>query len=109
MLSASTGSPFAAIARERWKALGAGEASIGYDELAGLSGLGEPVAQPEVDEVYVPLVRLLALRAREPLPSTEAPAEPSRIWAPSGLFPTAEERVAGGRFRRDEEPARVAT
>jgi type I pantothenate kinase len=62
LLSAATGSPFAAIERERWKALGAGETSIGYDELAGLSGLGEPVAQAEVDEVYVPLVRLLALR-----------------------------------------------
>ena len=62
MLNVATGSPFAAIERERWKALGAGEASIGYDELAGLSGLGEPVAQAEVDEVYVPLVRLLALR-----------------------------------------------
>jgi carbon starvation protein len=49
-----------------------------------------------------------ALRAREPLPSTEAPAEPSRLWAPAGLFATAEERAASGRFRR-EEPARVAT
>jgi type I pantothenate kinase len=62
LLNVATGSPFTAIERERWKALGAGEASIGYDELAGLSGLGEPVAQAEVDEVYVPLVRLLALR-----------------------------------------------
>jgi type I pantothenate kinase len=62
LLSVATGSPFAAIERDRWKALGAGEASIGYDELAGLSGLGEPVAQAEVDEVYVPLARLLALR-----------------------------------------------
>jgi type I pantothenate kinase len=62
LLNVATGSPFAAIERERWKALGAGETSIGYDELAGLSGLGEPVAQAEVDEVYVPLVRLLALR-----------------------------------------------
>jgi carbon starvation protein len=49
-----------------------------------------------------------ALRAREPLPSTEAPAEPSHIWAPAGLFPTAEERAASGRFRR-EEPAQVAS
>jgi type I pantothenate kinase len=62
LLNVATGSPFAAIERERWKALRGGEASIGYDELAGLSGLGEPVAQAEVDEVYVPLVRLLALR-----------------------------------------------
>jgi carbon starvation protein len=49
-----------------------------------------------------------ALRAGELLPSTEAPAEPSHIWAPAGLFPTAEEREASGRFRR-EEPAQVAT
>src|SRR6201991_4499933 len=50
-----------------------------------------------------------ALRAPQPLPSTEAPAVPSHLWAPSGLFPTAEERAAGGRFRREEQPARVAT
>jgi len=43
-----------------------------------------------------------ALRSREPLPSTEVPAEPSRLWAPAGLFPTAEEREASGRFRRKE-------
>src|SRR3954454_23062970 len=61
-LTFTTASPFAAIERARWAALGAGEASIGYDELAGLSGLGEPVAPEEVSEVYVPLVRLLALR-----------------------------------------------
>jgi type I pantothenate kinase len=62
LLNVAAGSPFAAIERERWKALGAGEPSIGYDELAGLSGLGEPVAQAEVDEIYAPLARLLALR-----------------------------------------------
>ena len=41
-----------------------------------------------------------AIRAREPLPSTEAPYVRSRIVAPAGLFPTAEERAllagAGG-------------
>jgi len=58
----AAGSPFAAIERERWRGLGTGSASIGYDELAGLSGLGEPVAQAEMDEVYVPLARLLAVR-----------------------------------------------
>jgi type I pantothenate kinase len=61
-LNLTAASPFAAIERERWRSLGAGEASIGYDELAGLSGLGEPVAPEEVNEVYVPLARLLALR-----------------------------------------------
>jgi carbon starvation protein len=56
-----------------------------------------------------------AIRAREPLPSTEAEYEESRILAPAGLFPTAEERAvlagAGGgesRFaRREREPART--
>ena len=40
----------------------AADASLGYDELAGLSGLGEPVAVDEVTDVYVPLAELLALR-----------------------------------------------
>ncbi|MGY1604154.1 carbon starvation CstA family protein [Geodermatophilus sp. SYSU D00815] len=35
-----------------------------------------------------------ALRARGPVPTTEVPAEPSRLVEPSGLFPTAEERRA---------------
>ena len=33
-----------------------------------------------------------AVRAREPLPSTEVPFEESHLWAPAGLIPTAEER-----------------
>jgi carbon starvation protein len=41
-----------------------------------------------------------AIRAREPLPSTEVEHVPSRIVAPAGLFPTADERAllagAGG-------------
>jgi carbon starvation protein len=55
-----------------------------------------------------------AIRAREPLPTTEVPPQPSRILAPAGLFPTAEERAvlagAGGedvRFARREEPLRT--
>jgi len=55
-------SPFAAIERERWRELGGGDAPLAYDELAGLSGLGEPVAVDEVSDVYVPLARLVALR-----------------------------------------------
>ncbi len=55
-------SPFAAIARERWRQLGGGGAALGYDELAGLSGLGEPVAVDEVTDVYLPLAKLLELR-----------------------------------------------
>jgi type I pantothenate kinase len=56
-------SPFAAIERERWRQLGGnGTTGLAYDELAGLSGLGEPVAVDEVSDVYVPLARLLAMR-----------------------------------------------
>jgi carbon starvation protein len=51
-----------------------------------------------------------AIRAREPLPTTEVAPQPSRLFAPSGLFPTAEERavMAGAgagdiRFERREE------
>ena len=50
-----------------------------------------------------------AIRAREPLPSTEAQFVESTIVAPAGLFPTAEERAVfaganGGqtRFEREE-------
>lgn len=62
MLKLRAVSPFAEIPRERWKALGGGGAALAYDELAGLSGLGEPVAVDEVTDVYVPLARLIALR-----------------------------------------------
>jgi type I pantothenate kinase len=54
--------PFAAIERERWRELGGNGAALEYDELAGLSGLGEPVALNEMSEVYVPLAKLLVLR-----------------------------------------------
>jgi type I pantothenate kinase len=62
LLKLRAASPFAAIARERWRDLGGGAAGVGYDELAALSGLGEPVAVDEVSDVYVPLAKLLALR-----------------------------------------------
>ncbi len=62
MLKLRAASPFAAIARERWRELGGGDAALGYDELAGLSGLGEPVAVDEVTDVYLPLAKLLELR-----------------------------------------------
>ncbi len=62
MLKLRAASPFAAIARERWRDLGGGATGLDYDELAGLSGLGEPVAVDEVSDVYVPLAKLLALR-----------------------------------------------
>jgi carbon starvation protein len=46
-----------------------------------------------------------ALRRREPLPTSEIPAEPSMIWAPAGLFPTPEERAQMGRVRGAPAPA----
>jgi type I pantothenate kinase len=62
LLKLRAASPFAAIARERWRDLGGGATGLDYDELAGLSGLGEPVAVDEVSDIYVPLAKLLALR-----------------------------------------------
>jgi carbon starvation protein len=49
-----------------------------------------------------------AIRAREPLPTTEVEYVPSRIVAPAGLFPTAEERALlagadGGAVRAGDE------
>jgi carbon starvation protein len=38
------------------------------------------------------LVCLKAVRAKQPLPTTEAPFEESKLVAPAGLFPTAAER-----------------
>jgi carbon starvation protein len=48
---------------------------------------------------------LVALRRRGPLPTSETPAEPSTIWAPAGLFPTAEERAQMGRVPPQPAPA----
>ena len=58
-----------------------------------------------------------AIRAREPLPSTEAEYVESKIFAPAGLFPTADERAVlaganGGQARFDRpgderEPTRT--
>jgi type I pantothenate kinase len=62
LLKLGAASPFFGVPRERWRELGSGGAALGYDELAGLSGLGEPVAVDEVSDVYVPLARLLELR-----------------------------------------------
>ncbi|GAA4877134.1 carbon starvation CstA family protein [Saccharopolyspora cebuensis] len=46
-------------------------------------------------------VWIKALRASEPLPTTEEPYQESTLWAPSGLIPTAEER----RIQRERETA----
>ncbi len=56
-----------------------------------------------------------AIRAREPLPSTEAEYVESKIVAPAALFPTAEERAVlagagagnGGFAREERAPART--
>ena len=72
MLKPRAASPFAAIPRERWRELGGGGTSLAYDELAGLSGLGEPVAVDEVSEVYLPLARLLELRVEAARALSEA-------------------------------------
>lgn len=75
MLKLRAASPFAAIARERWRDLGGGAAGLDYDELAALSGLGEPVAVDEVSDVYVPLAKLLALRIEAARELSEAQGE----------------------------------
>jgi len=62
LLKLEAASPFTAVDRERWRGLGPRESVLDYEELAGLSGLGEPVKLDEVTDVYLPLARLLELR-----------------------------------------------
>jgi type I pantothenate kinase len=62
LLKLGAASPFVAVERSRWSALGAPAESLDYDELVRLSGLGEPVALDELNDVYLPLARLLELR-----------------------------------------------
>jgi carbon starvation protein len=51
-------------------------------------------------------VWLQVLRGRREPVLAEAPAEPSRLWAPSGLIPTAEDRARKAELeRREPEPA----
>ena len=45
-----------------------------------------------------------AIRAREPLATTETPFEESRLFAPAGLFPTADERAAMAADAGPREP-----
>jgi carbon starvation protein len=52
------------------------------------------------------------IRSGRPAPTTETPFVQSRISAPAGLFPTADERLApagagSGRFTREEERERT--
>src|SRR5690606_3896452 len=60
-------------------------------------------------------VWIAAIRRGEPLPSTEAPVVQSKIVAPSGLFPTREERrmmaeaTAGAGGGGDQTPSQTAS
>lgn len=57
-------SPFIEIERARWAALAAGVPQpLRPEELRHLAGLGEPLDEREVSEVYLPLSRLLNLYA----------------------------------------------
>ena len=57
-------SPFVEIERARWSDLAAGTPQpLGPTELHRLAGLGEPLSEREVSEVYLPLSRLLNLYA----------------------------------------------
>ncbi len=57
-------SPFIEIERSRWATLAAGVAQpLSPAELHRLAGLGEPLDEHEVSEVYLPLSRLLNLYA----------------------------------------------
>ena len=59
----TTPSPYVVIDRERWSALRATTPlTLDDDDLARLRGLGEPIDLAEVEEVYLPLSRLLSLQ-----------------------------------------------
>jgi type I pantothenate kinase len=75
LLKLRAASPFAAIDRDRWRDLGGGATGLDYDEVAALSGLGEPVAVDEVSDVYVPLAKLLALRVEAARALSQAQGE----------------------------------
>ena len=58
-----TPSPYVVIERERWSALrSTTPLTLNDDDLARLRGLGEPIDLAEVEEVYLPLSRLLSLQ-----------------------------------------------
>jgi carbon starvation protein len=48
---------------------------------------------------------LKAIRAREPLPTTETPFVESKLWAPAGLLATAEERAVLARSEESDDGA----
>ena len=61
--SAPAPSPYVAIERERWSSLrDTTPLTLDDEDLARLRGLGEPIDLTEVEEVYLPLSRLLSLQ-----------------------------------------------
>ena len=61
--SAPAPSPYVAIERERWSGLrDTTPLTLDDEDLARLRGLGEPIDLTEVEEVYLPLSRLLSLQ-----------------------------------------------
>jgi type I pantothenate kinase len=61
--SAPAPSPYVAIDRERWSSLrDTAPLTLDDEDLARLRGLGEPIDLTEVEEVYLPLSRLLSLQ-----------------------------------------------
>jgi type I pantothenate kinase len=61
-IGAGTPSPYVELDRASWRALRAGTPlSLGPDELDEIRGLGDPIDIDEVEDVYLPLSRLLRL------------------------------------------------
>src|SRR4051812_44882057 len=59
---ATTPSPYVELDRESWRALRAGTPlSLTADELEEIRGLGDPIDIREVEDVHLPLSRLLRL------------------------------------------------
>ena len=56
------GSPYVELARDAWAALGAATAQpLSADEIDRVRGLGDELDLDEVEQVYLPLSRLLSL------------------------------------------------
>src|SRR3954470_17888115 len=61
--AAATQSPYVVIDRERWSSLRASTPlTLDDDDLARLRGLGDTIDLAEVEDVYLPLSRLLSLQ-----------------------------------------------
>src|SRR3954454_12443119 len=59
---AATPSPYVELERDAWRALRAGEPPILTEvELDGLRSLRDPIDLGEIEEIYLPMVRLLDL------------------------------------------------